>query len=110
MERQRKQFEQQQLNQKRRLVEVQQTMHVKDKEGRTPLFVAASDGDVSQVNLLIRAKVDVDGLTDAGRYSIWYAAHNGHIDVVKSLITAKANLNMHCKFGAKRNIDNEPLS
>ena len=78
----------------------QETMDVQDKDGQTPLFVAATNGDLCKVNLLIRAKVDVNGLTSKGCYPIHRAAAHGHMDVVQSLIAAKADLNMSGKFGA----------
>lgn len=71
-----------------------------DKDGQTPLIVAATNGDLCKVNLLIRAKVDVNGLTSKGRYPIHCAAVQGHMDVVHSLIAAKADVNVSGTFGA----------
>ena len=58
----------------------------------TPLYVAASHGNLKCLSLLIEAGANKDqGTTDLGATPLRIAAHQGHLEVVRFLVEAGAN-------------------
>src|SRR5438093_1041122 len=64
-----------------------------DGEGRTALHVAAKDGQIDVVRLLLAAKADLNAREQrASLTPLMVAAEGGHLEVVKELVGAKADL------------------
>jgi ankyrin repeat protein len=63
-----------------------------NEQGQTPLHLAASNGHLRCVTMLIDAKADVNAQFTS-ETPIMTAAVNGHLDVVNALIEARADLN-----------------
>ena len=58
----------------------------------TPLYAAASHGNLKCLSLLIEAGANKDqGTTDLGATPLHIAAHQGHLEVVRFLVEAGAN-------------------
>lgn len=62
-----------------------------DHAGWTPLHYAALQGNLECVDVLLRAKVDVNAAAPNGSTALMLAARNGHVDVVKRLLAAGAD-------------------
>lgn len=62
-------------------------------EGRSPILIAALDGDTNIVKLLLSKGAQVDNI------ALYGAAQYGHLAVVKALIEAGANVNMSLDTG-----------
>ena len=60
--------------------------------GWTLLMEAAHDGDVEQLNHLLRAGVLVDAQANGGWSALMLAAFHGHVDVVSALLAAGASI------------------
>ena len=57
-----------------------------DKDGKTPLLVAARDGHEGVVKLILgRDEVNPDKPDGHGRTPLWWAAENGHARVIALL-------------------------
>ena len=56
------------------------------KDGATPLYLAAHEGHLAGVQLLLKHGVDKDKATNNGRSPLWAAAQQGHSDVVQYLV------------------------
>lgn len=68
---------------------------VKNKFGATPLHMAAQSGFTEVVELLIKARADLNKPTDRfGVTPLYLAAQNGHAKVVTQLIKARADVNL----------------
>jgi hypothetical protein len=71
----------------------------RDNEGQTALVLAAQQGHLEIVKLLIDAGADLEARDKTfERASLCWAAMNGHITVVKILIDARASLNAEDKI------------
>ena len=63
-----------------------------DANHKTPLYVAASNGSLKCVLLLLEAGANKDqGKTDTGLTPLCIAAHRGHLEVVRFLVESGAN-------------------
>ena len=65
-----------------------------NNDGWTPIMIAASDGDVEVVKILIKAKVNLNTKDLLGRIALGMAVHHKHRDVVKILLEAGADPNI----------------
>ncbi|CAG8751758.1 18159_t:CDS:2, partial [Racocetra fulgida] len=54
-------------------------------KGWTPIFYAASEGNIECVNILIQANCQVDISDESGHSPIYYAAWEGHIECINKL-------------------------
>ncbi|KAJ8528420.1 hypothetical protein K7X08_022112 [Anisodus acutangulus] len=63
----------------------------RDKEGRTPLHIAASKGLLGNAKVLIDAGAQVDGRSKDGRTALFRAAANGNCEMVKMLVEMGAD-------------------
>lgn len=64
----------------------------KAENGRTPLIIAAINGDVGIATTLIKNGAEVDLKNDKGGTPLILAAYNNHLGMVKYLIKNKANV------------------
>jgi ankyrin repeat protein len=63
-----------------------------DNEGRTPLYKAAKNGDLTSVNALIARSADLETADNVAGYTpLLIAAFNGETECVKALLAAGAN-------------------
>lgn len=74
-----------------------------DTQGRTPLYVASSAGDLELVQALLAAGADAAAATQDGFNPLHTAARHGHHNVMQLLLAAGAN------FNAAANDDSSPL-
>jgi ankyrin repeat protein len=68
--------------------------------GRTAIYMAAMEGHLEVVNILIDARADVDKVRTDGCSPLFTAAGNGHLEVVKALAGAKADVNKTARDGS----------
>jgi hypothetical protein len=64
-----------------------------DREGRTPLFYAAMDGDTEIVAELLRAGAEVNARDFMGETPLHFAAREDHAEIVEFLLTEGASVN-----------------
>ena len=62
-----------------------------DNDEATALNLAAENGHVDVVKLLLNAKANVEAEDGLGQTPLILATENGHVDAVKLLLNAKAN-------------------
>lgn len=74
-------------------------LNVTSKDGDTPLWKAASSGNIENVVRLIKAGAKVNQTNKQGYSPLHAAASSGHVKVVEFLIKNKANLNQKTKTG-----------
>lgn len=74
-------------------------LEARDGRGRTPLYLAAEQGDLETVRRLL----DKGAMVDARDNCLWTplmrAAQNGHLAVVQALLQAGADINVKDKDG-----------
>ena len=59
--------------------------------GDTPLYIAAHEGHLDAVVVLVDAGASVDQAADSGATPLIMAAYNGHLEVVRALVEAGAD-------------------
>ena len=65
-----------------RVIQIQQVdLDVEDANGRTPLHLAAANGDIGTVDVLITAGCDVNKADRSGMKAIDYALRSGQEDL-----------------------------
>ncbi|KUL81482.1 hypothetical protein ZTR_10425 [Talaromyces verruculosus] len=62
--------------------------------GKTALHISAERGNLSIVQFLLLAGVDINGTDGLGRTALHYAAHSGSLEVALQLLTAGADLDI----------------
>lgn len=72
---------------------------------RERLHFAAQDGNVEEVETLLRIGYQPNLFDELGKTPLHYAAERGHLDVIRTLIASGANVNAH----DERVIGNTPL-
>ncbi|VDM97292.1 unnamed protein product [Thelazia callipaeda] len=68
-----------------------QNIDIPDKNGRTPLMLASSQGHVFTCKQLIEYGADIDAIDESGRTPLIIAAMNGFLDVCKLLVNSGAD-------------------
>ncbi|KAK0738811.1 ankyrin repeat-containing domain protein [Schizothecium vesticola] len=61
-----------------------------EEEGWPPMMIAAQEGHLSFVDLLMENNANIDAEKEGGATSLWVAAQQGHSDIVKRLLEAGA--------------------
>ncbi|KAJ1472188.1 ankyrin repeat-containing domain protein [Baffinella frigidus] len=72
---------------------------VTGERGRTPLHLAAWNGDEAAIKALVAAKADVHAEDEMGRTPLHYAAENGHEAAIKALVATKADVHAEDEDG-----------
>ena len=72
---------------------------VREQNGRTPLFIAASQGSEDFVELLVRHDAKIDAVDKFGNSPLYYAAAGNHVGVVEILLDGGANVNLQNRRG-----------
>ena len=70
-----------------------------DKNGNTPLIVAAAYGNAEITQILLDMKVKVNAADRDGYSALFYAAQEGHMRVLEKLLAAGAEINLKSRFG-----------
>lgn len=87
------------------LLEAKVEKDCKDLYGNTPLILAANNGSVECVNLLLKHyKENIDSTNKRGYTALMHAAEGGHKECVKALVEAGANKDI------KNDYDKDALS
>ena len=71
----------------------------RDGEGRTPLMVAADEGNAALAGVLIRHRADVNAVDADGETVAMKAAYGGYLDVVELLVSKGAALGIRNNEG-----------
>lgn len=58
----------------------------------TPLMIAAINGDIDAVKLLLESGVDIEAASKDGETALMFGASKGHIDVVRILLGSGSNI------------------
>lgn len=88
----------------------------KDEDGRTPLMVAACTGNVDDVQILLKARADIEATDKEGKTPLLVAAYKGYAKVLSALLEAGANIEAKDKNGvtpliaAAHNVPSEVMS
>jgi ankyrin repeat protein len=77
----------------RRLIDAGAQIDLKNHWGRTPLLLAAHNGDSELVRALIDAGADINTEDNEQETVLMYAVEVGHEDIVEMLIAAGADVN-----------------
>jgi ankyrin repeat protein len=75
------------------LIDAKADINVRAPEGKTPLYVAALNGNVDAVNALLAVGVNMNDTADDGSTPLMAASSDNRLDVVNVLIAAGADLN-----------------
>ncbi len=75
----------------RRWLAVGANLNATDNDGDTSLHLAALEGFVEIVQLLIDAKANLEAREDNGFTPLHNGAYNGHVNVIRTLLDAGAN-------------------
>lgn len=81
------------------LTMLKKTLYFRDKEGRTPLHVAALSSNIQSVEELLRCGSDVNVVDSQGLTPLHYAIRNGNAAIVEKLVDANADINIQTKKG-----------
>ena len=72
-------------------------LEARDNRGRTPLIIAAEQGDAVRVDDLLARGVQFEALDDCGWSAMMRAAASGHTAIVKTLLERGADINRRDK-------------
>jgi ankyrin repeat protein len=70
-----------------------------NRNGISPLFIAAQEGYFGIVCKLLENKADINKSQDDGATPLLIACHRGHTRIVKHLVQNKANVNKSLQIG-----------
>ena len=81
------------------LIEAEANINAKNKDGNTPLHLAAREGHENVVKLLVEAGVDIKAKDKYGNTPLHFAAREGNENMAKLLVDAKAGVNKKNSIG-----------
>ncbi|GMT18989.1 hypothetical protein PFISCL1PPCAC_10286 [Pristionchus fissidentatus] len=64
---------------------------LQDSDGRTPLMLAASQGQMDSVQMLVSRGADIDAIDEQGRTALMLGAIHGHLAIVDLLLSMGAD-------------------
>jgi ankyrin repeat protein len=70
-----------------------------DSRGQTALSLAAENGHVEVVTMLLKVQANIEVQDKYGQAPLIYATENGHVDVVNVLLKAQANIEVQDEYG-----------
>ena len=68
------------------MIEAKVELDARAAEGGTPTFVAAQDGHLGALRVLLGAKDGLNIPMDNGSSPLFMAAQQGHLDIAKALV------------------------
>jgi ankyrin repeat protein len=68
-------------------------LHSKDKHGNTPLHIAAQQGNLKVMQLLLDNNAVINKADKQGRTPLYVAAQNGQLSAIKMLLDSNADVN-----------------
>ncbi len=74
-------------------------LEARDNRGRTPLIIAAEQGDVARVDDLLARGVQLEALDDCGWSAMMRAAASGHTAIVQTMLDRGAAIDRRDKVG-----------
>jgi len=83
----------------RELIALRADVNYADEWGNTPLILAAQEGHIGVVKILLEHGALVNARTKNKVTALWKAAFNGHAPVVRLLLENGASVNMANKWG-----------
>ncbi len=81
----------------RSLIRAGANVNARNKEGRTPLQVAAYYRNMVAIRTLIEQEADVNAKDSEGCTALWWVTLNGRTEAVRLLVQAGADVNIRCK-------------
>lgn len=69
-------------------------LNLRDKYGRTPVFIAAQNGDLNALSLLINAGADINKRSYNGKTPLLSAVENNHADCAFKCVKSGANVKL----------------
>ena len=67
-------------------------VNAKNKNGKTPLHLASSNGHLLTVKQFLKFRADIDALTSNGKTALYLSVSNNQLEVVKFLISNNAKV------------------
>jgi ankyrin repeat protein len=81
------------------LLEQDNDLSLTDDSGNQPLKLAAWNGDLESVRLLVHKGAEIDHRDNEGMTACMWAAHQGHAEVLMFLLEKGANVNARNNYG-----------
>ena len=72
---------------------------VQDAEGRSGLWLAASEGHLSVLEFLVSEGANVDATNNDGKTALMMASYSGHLSVCEYLISQNCDATIQCELG-----------
>src|SRR2546430_397534 len=84
---------------RRYLSKAPQDAEAPDRNGKTPLIIAAESGQLEVVELLLKAKVSLNRQDSSAKSALMRAAENGHLQIARLLIQSGADARLRDQNG-----------
>ena len=72
---------------------------IRDREGRTPLYIASCYGQKETIKYLLDKGYDINAIDGSGASALMCSIWNNQIDIAKFLIESGADVNVKNKWG-----------
>ena len=76
-----------------------ENVNTADRDGHTPLIIAAREGKDEAVRDLLHRGADLEARSNKGKTALHYAAANGHAEVIKILLQQGADVDARDRDG-----------